>query len=274
MTLIIANEKGIYADTRGIDYGTASGAGVPCKLTKITKHKDGAAAIGFSGPVVTDQPVLQQTLNLLVAYSYHKFFCEEFLAAGCKFQSAFLIYRKIRKHLRHVIRALWQDSKFPSVIAVTRFHNIYITNDGEMKRVEKKDVFMSLGSAERAAEIFNCAGFSIPEIYKRAHVIDNMINGNDVMFCPRSELSIKKPVGIGHYFIGGYMLGDIKDSVEPLIYAYAADALMFTHLSDKNPDTLNNMPNAMAAATAAIEMLSCMSDEEVHELLANDLKEM
>lgn len=179
MTLIIANAEGLYADRRVI----IKHSGQAVEGGKTRRGRLNNCAFGVSGLLQAPSFMFDHMGSQLAALSFFAHLVPRFRDSGPKLNVLLDILPHVATSVLYHNRTCLSNVHHPLLVAITPYHTfVYADRDwseyikGGEDNLLTPDTFACVGSAAKAAYIFDNLGLGVQEIYQRASKIDDMVS--------------------------------------------------------------------------------------------------
>lgn len=259
MTLLYANEDGLNADTRVVNYDYFA-------IGDKTKMFENSVAAAFSGTIPASLTNALMAKNAMACLEMHAYVSWLF-DASC-FSGPILNYVDvIQKKMLHEAAGFMANADNAVMMAITKDYTYKIMPSKDEKLFRPKQVPTLFGSSGQLAASM-CEVFTEPqELFNRCSKFDGMIN-TKITHIARSSLSREVPKQ--YIFKAFGMRLDLMD--KEILVAMLALAVFFPHITltktnkpKKRPPNIKDFREACQYANAKIKMLEEKTEEQIKE---------
>ena len=198
MTLIVAVKDGIYGDTRAIH--KVGNLPIPSRAEKLRVDEDGGIAIGITGAINKDDNMYSLLMESIYSFSFYTWLCHTWSEklAGQRSEPMLDLIHYSKAIFEQNILSFLAGSGSSGVLAITPFHTVLV-DESTTLIMEDVATPLAVGSSASIALTLDRAGLTVQEIYHQAHLLDDMVDGHDVTYVPRSKLCVMRPFSFLRY---------------------------------------------------------------------------
>ena len=194
MTLVVTNESGLYADTRGFT-GIDTLNPVPVYMNKIFCSKKSSCAFGVSGPYRVSEEGYDMFANALMEYSLFKHISSNEFVDKYKLRGKILnLFSALQEYMEMYLLSLMESAKISQALVITPYHNIVCLKEADKITIKEPSYFSAIGSGSRIAVLANEFGHDIRSVYIKVASIDKLIDCERVLTIQRKDLVKVLPI--------------------------------------------------------------------------------
>lgn len=191
MTLIVANNTGIYADNRGI-YQCA-GEAFPTTMTKLVQPYQYRTVIGVSGFFPQkENNMLALVSKFFANYAFFEWFTKnESIKIS---EEMFNLNYDLQPYFDSVINGAIKIMNNNHLLGITKDFTFHISGSNSKIDIKKRDEFLAVGSGDKIAATLNAGGITdVKELYELVSSVDTMVGSVPVDSVNRDTLVLGIP---------------------------------------------------------------------------------